>query len=125
MQEAEGGGNGSFSPFKRASPLREEPAEFGATLKASPSDGGAGLPQAAPAVTGAHGMHGSAPEQAELGVSVTGWPDIGDGSTSTLQRTASPFAELAGAHHCVTLPRQAADTCLNLDLEQHEPPCCL
>ena len=103
MQEAEGGENGSFSPFKRASfTLSEEPAESGATLKASSSDGGPGLPRAVPAVAGAHGMNGSAPGQAELGVSVTGWPESGNSSPSTLQRTASPFAELAGALHCDT-----------------------
>ena len=104
MQEAEGGKNGSFSPFKRASVLSEEPAVPGATLKASSSDGGAGLPQATPAVAGAHVIHDSAPGQAELGVSVTGRPDIGNSSTSTLQRAASPFAELAGAVCCVTPP---------------------
>ena len=105
MQEAaEGGKNGSFSPFKRASVLSEEPAEPGATLKASSSDGGAGLPRAMPAVAGAHVIHDSATGQAEPAVSVTGRPDVGNGSTSTLQRAASPFAELAGAVCCVTLP---------------------
>ena len=124
MQEAEGRENGSFSPFKRAPALSEGPAEFGAALKACSSDGEAGLPPAAPAVVGAHGIHGSAPGQAELGASITGWPDIGNSSAPTLQRTASPFAELAGALHCVPLSRQVAAACLSLDLGQHGRICC-
>lgn len=102
MQEAEGSDHGSFTPFKTAFALSEEPAEFGATLKASSSDGGAGLPRAAPAVADDHGIDDSSPGQAEPGVSVTGWPDTCKSSAATLQRTASPFAELAGALHCDT-----------------------
>ena len=125
MQEARGSENASFSPFKTASALCEEPAESGATRKASSSNGGARLPRAAPAVAGAHGNYGSAPGQAELGVSVTGWLDIGNSSNSTLQRTPSPFAELAGALHCVTLPREVAIARPSLYLEQHGRPGCL